>query len=496
MVTATPTDLTAELENASQAEKLAILTRWRNDPKWFASEILGINLYRKQVEIIEAMRDIGNGDLISPDTKRPIEQVSVVGANAVGKDFTIGAVGIPYWMTAFAPGVPSSTPVTSCKAVVTGPTARQVAEIVWRETRQSYANARVGLGGRMLPVEPRWEFNEGKNWFALGFSTDKGYNALGFHADKLLVVVSEAHNFGDEHMNNIKRLFPNCLLLSGNPFSTANEFYASHHDKRHLYKTIEISAMDSPNVIHRNEAIPGLVTVRDIQKAADDWGIDSPLFRSSILCEWVTSEDGLIPLHWLTNTRHPARDPGRAIDVGIDVAGPGEDETVVAVRCEAVHLGLQPIRDEDPGDKVINYLRQYEDRLDNINVDAIGIGWGLYLLLRKYYGKKRNKWGRIIRVNAVNVGLPSSRPDRFSNFKAEVYWDFRERIREEMAQGIRDEVALAQIVSFKYYQDVRGRVAIESKPDARKRGVKSPDRGEAIILSYIKPGKRRGRKAA
>jgi hypothetical protein len=47
-----------------------------------------------------------------------------------------------------------------------------------------------------------------------------------------------------------------------------------------------------------------------------------------------------------------------------------------------------------------------------------------------------------------------------------------------------DEKAIAQLTGIRYRHNSRGQVEIESKDNARKRGVKSPDRAEAIILAF------------
>jgi ribosomal protein L37AE/L43A len=54
--------------------------------------------------------------------------------------------------------------------------------------------------------------------------------------------------------------------------------------------------------------------------------------------------------------------------------------------------------------------------------------------------------------------------------------------------GLVDERAIAQLTGIRYSHNSRGQVVIESKDDARKRGVKSPDRAEAIILAFAELG--------
>jgi hypothetical protein len=70
------------------------------------------------------------------------------------------------------------------------------------------------------------------------------------------------------------------------------------------------------------------------------------------------------------------------------------------------------------------------------------------------------------------------------NLKAELYWALRERFRQGDIAGVVDQVTISQLASLRYGHDRRNRVEIESKEDARKRGVKSPDRAEALMLAF------------
>jgi hypothetical protein len=50
--------------------------------------------------------------------------------------------------------------------------------------------------------------------------------------------------------------------------------------------------------------------------------------------------------------------------------------------------------------------------------------------------------------------------------------------------GLTDEKTIAQLTAIRYSHNSRGQIVIESKEDARKRGVKSPDRAEAVMLAF------------
>jgi len=60
----------------------------------------------------------------------------------------------------------------------------------------------------------------------------------------------------------------------------------------------------------------------------------------------------------------------------------------------------------------------------------------------------------------------------------------RERFQDGQVSGLNDELAIAQLASLRYEINPRGQVQIESKDQARKRGVRSPDRAEALMLAF------------
>src|SRR5271155_53030 len=135
----------------------------------------------------------------------------------------------------------------------------------------------------------------------------------------------------------------------------------------------------------------------------------------------------------------------------------------------------------DPRAAVLAFLAPYRSRVISVNVDAIGIGYNLGLHLRDSGYPANN----------VNVGEAAPfNPERFQNMKAELYWALRERFERGEIAGLTDETTLSQLATIRYQYTPQGKVRIESNDDARKRGVKSPDRAEALMLCFgrIRPG--------
>lgn len=209
--------------------------------RWFA-EKLSTKLYPKQVEMCESV--LAN------------RQTSVSGCNSSGKDFTAGRLAlwwICYWRYK----------KEEAKVVITGPTNRQVEDVVWRNLRSAYVNngGDAAFGGRLYEI-PYLRWNE--ETFILAFATDRDYQLQGYHSPHLLVIVTEAHGMAQNHMDALHRLHPERLLLTGNPIVDSGEFYDSQHSKSANWHTINISAYDTPNFIEGKTVVPGLVTMEDM----------------------------------------------------------------------------------------------------------------------------------------------------------------------------------------------------------------------------------------
>ena len=205
-----------------------------------------------------------------------------------------------------------------------------------------------------------------------------------------------------------------------------------------------------------------------------EWGLDHPLWQARVLGQFPTqSDDALYSLAWLEAARYHEGGDG-PIHAGIDVAEGGEAETVVCVRAGNRILEIAAFADRDPRGKVAATLMLYKGRLENVNVDSVAVG--------AHFTTHMRDLG--FPVTGINAGSRSSDPEKFFNLKGEMYWGFRLLLESGAVAGLVDEKTISQLASVRYSHTSRGQIVIEKKDDARKRGVKSPDRAEAVILAF------------
>jgi hypothetical protein len=206
------------------------------------------------------------------------------------------------------------------------------------------------------------------------------------------------------------------------------------------------------------------------------------MYRARVLGEFPgQSEMSVYSLTWIERaSREPdlAAPNNGVIQVGIDVAGPGEDETVMVARvggaiiaqqvCLCLILG-EPCwpRSAICGGPLPDWARRG--------------GYG-----RDWVSRGHASGGPRLQRFWIQRGSAPLDPEHFVNAKAEGYWTLREWLERGVVSGPTDEEMQAQLVGILYRHTASGRVEIESKEDAKKRGQSSLDRAEACVPAFAR----------
>lgn len=216
-----------------------------------------------------------------------------------------------------------------------------------------------------------------------------------------------------------------------------------------------------------------------------------------------------IPLSWLerANTIIPEEvDETTAIKLGVDVASDGGDEFAIA-KADGWHVTMEYSNagsgNEDAvvvAGKVLEHIKAAEKvhaernlpQAVRVKIDAIGVGWGVVSLLSAW-GKEGRHSAKIVGVNVAERALENT---KFLNQRAEMWWNMRTLIQPSKDPDEAplvwldvDHAELAQLSGPVYGTNSSGRTYIEPKEKMKKRGLKSPDRAEAILLALYEPAK-------
>jgi phage terminase large subunit len=439
----------------------------------------------------------GTQEAILRSVATPHSKTAVKACHSSGKTFT-AALAVLWFLLRYREAI----------VVTTAPTAKQVEKMLWGDIHTALDKSKV-----KFPKANLTEIKFGPKRYAIGFTTsvtkqDEGVKFQGFHADHILVILDEAPGIDPKIWEAIEGARAGGdvrILVLGNPTISSGPFHEAFHASREAWNLFTISAFDTPNLdgisltyigadgksvtvgngdrdllslpdeeLDKN-CRPYLTTRRWVKERFIEWGPNSPLFEARVCGSFPKqSEDSLISLAWLEAAQIRKLVGSGAITAGLDVAGPGEDETVLVLRMGALIIGLYHWPDADPRGQVVAKLNEVREQLGSVNVDSIGIGWGIYLHLVDMG----------FAAVPINVGESAHDTEKYANRKAELYWGLRLRFKDGDVAGLTDERAIGQLSGIRYKHNSRGQIQIESKEDARKRGVKSPDRAEAVMLAF------------
>jgi len=438
-------------------QKLArLFLRFQKNPAWWCEQVLGEKPWPRQVEVMNAVRD------------HP--RVAVRSGHKVGKSWTVARL-VLWFLFSFRPS----------KIVTTAPTLRQVRDILWDEIAIAYDKAQdhnAYLGGELLTT--RLHVKPG--WYAIGVSTNKAVNFQGVHQEHVLFVFDEA--FGVERKiweaaeGSMSGPHTRWVAI-GNPLAPVGQFHDCFNSP--LWQKIAISsyeAAESGNM--------ALATKEwcDEKKAA--WGATSPLFMSRVMGEFPNiSEFGLVPRGWIKDAieRYESQNPTNEVRIGVDVAKFSGDETTWCVRRGRLVEELIGVtynsRQLTTTETVGRTKRLIEETGANprfVFIDDIGIGHGVSDGLREHG----------FDIVPVNFGEAADDPGEFLNKRAECYWRCREAFGPE-GIGIAipdDERLIADLIVTEYGHTSRGQIKIEKKEDIKEKLGRSPDRGDALALTF------------
>jgi phage terminase large subunit len=442
------------------------------DPVKFARHVLGYDLWPTQEEMLRAI------------TTHP--RLGVKACHASSKTLT-AALLVLWWIARYKDGI----------AITTAPKFEQVEKLLFAEIHKATQNSKFAYPKLNLS-----QVKLGPDNYALGLSTNAGVRFQGFHGAHLLVILDEAPGIESDIWEAVEGARAGGdvhVLALGNPTIVGGPFHDAFVAHRAQWKTLTIDAFDTPNLqgftlemlrnlprglpeddpIFQYKPRPYLVTRRWVYEKYWEWGEKSGLWQAKVRGQFPeNSDDTLISLAWLEAAKkrevHFDQYQGRDLVAGIDVAGPGKDETVCYVRQGPSIVGFAAWSSPDPRGQCVAFLTPYKKRLRLVNVDSIGLGYNFGMHLRD----------QGFPVDLVNVGQTAHDAARFANLKAECYWGLRERLEAGELAGLTDDQTIAQLATIHWKATPQGKIAIESKEEMRSRGVKSPDRADALMLAF------------
>jgi hypothetical protein len=268
-------------------------------------------------------------------------------------------------------------------------------------------------------------------------------------------------------------------LAFSNPRRNSGAFFECFHKDRAQWRTLQIDA-------------------RDVDIAQDAWkailathGDDSDEARVEVYGQFPnTATNQFISKLAVSQSidRLSIPDPGAPLLLGVDVARFGEDSSVLAFRKgrDAASIPWQVYKGLDTvqlATKVADAVQKY--KVDAIFVDGNGVGGGVVDQLKSWH----------YRVIEVQSSATPNDQDKFLNKRVEM-WAL---LREWLTIGTlpNDPILSTDLTTPDYsYHPVNNKLMLESKERMKDRGLASPDRAEALAMTFAQPVARNDSRAS
>lgn len=373
------------------------------------------------------------------------------------------------------------------KVIATAPTRQQLNDILWSEVEKW--RAKSPLLKELLTWTKTYVYMKGyeKRWFAVAKTASEPENMQGFHEENMLIIVDEASGVEDAIMEAILATLSgknNKLLMCANPTRTTGTFYDSHNRDRGMYKCHRVSSLDSTRTNKENIAAfirkygehSNVVKVRvygDFPAQEDDVFIPLPLIEKTVLNEIDTTKIN-------------------RISMGVDVARYGDDETIIATNVGG-EIDIPVVRHGQSlmttvGDIVRTYKQLIKDYpqytgVVTVNIDDTGLGGGVTDRLEEVKAEERLRRLEIVPVNFGQKPPQDGSEEHYQDISTYMWATVKAEMENAEISIPNDEELVAQFSVRKYSITSTGKIVLESKKDMKARGIKSPDRGDAVALS-------------
>lgn len=494
---------------------LGLIDAWRADWNKFVHEAFGVYLDPEQQAILSSVQHN--------------RRTSVASGTARGKDFVAACAAMsflyltPRWRRNANGEVELAE---NTKVALTGPTDRQVKNIMMPEISRLYNRAKargILLPGRLTTADIRTDYAE---WFLTGFKADEHNHEAwsGFHAVHTMFVVTEATGIGDDTFAAIEGNLQgdSRILLVFNPNTTIG--YAAKSQKGDRWTRFSLNNLTAPNVVEKRIVIPGQVDYEWVVDKVENWC--TPIDESDVLVEmddfefegrWYRPEDYfrkkvlgkfpkvaddvLIPEQWLelaherwkqANGREPLGNDTRIL--GVDVAGMGRDNTCF---CERKGAWVAPFQTHNSGGaadhmgiagKIAAYRRRHIEAY--VSIDTIGEGAGVYsrcIELDKEQFIISCKYSEAAKARSGRDLTDITGQYKFLNMRAYLFWCVRDWLNPRNNTGAilpPDAQFDEEATSIRFDFKSNGSIFIEPKEDIKQRIGRSPDKFDALANTF------------
>jgi phage terminase large subunit len=461
----------SDVVNVTQDQAANVVRAFQADPNLFLCEALGITkTWEGQQHIMKALASEG--------------KVAVHSCHSAGKDY-IGAALMHWFLYNFIPSI----------VIATGPTNRQVDDVVWGEFSEKFHAAKIPLGGRI--ISKYLEVDEKMRWYATGFTTKDSHNTpgrfQGYHQKNIFILLTEAQAIERSIWDQVETLTSSGnakVLALGNPVLSYGPFFEACQPKSG-WKVIRLDAEDIPNIKEGREVIPGLCSKTWVDMMAKKYGTESPTYLSKVRGFFPkTSTDTFIEPQWVewANTKLMDAIPEDGPEVvGLDPASYGSNKTIIIRRRGMKVVEIMKYERKSTMETVGVVVKTLQEGAQTVFLDVTGVGTGIYdRLVELGFGQRVvaiNFGGKPKETGWYPAGVRTPK-DKYDDIATQMYDRLKGYLETRKMAFPYDEDLSIQLVNRKMKVQSSGRMKLESKKEFAARGYDSPDEADALALCF------------
>ena len=401
------------------------------------------------------------------ETVRSAEAATLF-ANATGHG--VGKTTFAAWLVLWAM---STRPHLA--GVVTANTQAQLRDKTWRELAKWHKLA-INSHWFKQTATHFYQVDHPETWFvaAVPWSKERPEAFAGLHAEDVLVIYDEASAIDDVIWETTEGAMttPGAMWFAfGNPTRNTGRFRECFGKYRHRWCGRSVDARSAK-----------MANPKQIAQWREDYGEDSDFFRVRVKGEFPSASScQLIPAD-VVDAAMARQFPLDAVRHfprvwGVDIARYGDDATVVFERQGRAAKILHEARHRDLM-AIANWLAHHwrETAPDAVFIDDGGVGGGVTDRLRELG----------FAPIAVNFASRARDAENYANIRAQMWFEMAEWLKDA---SIPDNPRLRDDLIGPEYAFTAGgeRRQLESKDDMKRRGLASPDLGDALALTFAMP---------
>lgn len=449
-------------------------------------------------DVIRAKPDANQRDILNSVARYPM--TSVRSGHGIGKSAVESWLAIWFLTTRPYPKIPC-----------TAPTQHQLWDILWAEIAKWLRNNPALANDLIWTKEKVYMKGHPEEWFAVGRTASKPDALQGFHADHVLYIIDEASGVKDEIFEPILGALStegSKLVMCGNPTKITGFFYDSHHKNREQFNAMHIDGRSSSRV--DQDFVDTII---------DMFGEDSNVFRVRVAGEFPRAlPDSFIPMEWAeraSEAKAPEIEQVTRVDIGIDVARYGDDSSVISpILDRRVQEEPEVYHHNDTmqltGMAVIcvkKYARAHPWAEIHVKIDCDGLGVGVFDRLMELKEQiveeiEREREGLyedddappvmsldIVECHFGGEGgtVNDADPVEYQTSTGLMWGAVREALRTQSLKLWPDDKQISQLSNRRYVVNSAGKIELEKKEAMKKRGLSSPDMGDALALALYDP---------